>query len=499
MNAPPKPAFARVALPILAAASVLALVLLGDGFGQEPSPLRLIGVGGEPSRIAESLVAGHGYANPFGLQNPSGPTGWSLPAFVGWIALVQSFFGIAQPWAGAAFLALDFLCLGLAFGLVAQIAAHRRGRGAARLAVCLFALLLLLWIRRDGGGWSDKYFVMAFNAALLAAHFAYSARQGRRRLASLALLGGLAGLVNVGSHLLALGLALSRLRRPGGGPRLAVPLIAVALLPSLIWSARHFAVLGAVLPPKTNGPFELALNHLHSRDGVLAASVLCTEHPYMNREAFTRLARLGEAAYVAEQGARARALIGADPLDALRRAGNRALNALVATRPSTDAVVLEVEPPTDTIERLRAAGLATRSGIRSQSWTWLRLDAGMEETRRIFAASGASQVPSLVADRARAMAFYERFALAPLPRVAGWLIALPATVAALWLLLRRGKPPSDRVLVFAYALLVAPYVIVSHASGYQALVLPLQALLLSAAIATFPLDSKPGAQSSVRP
>lgn len=493
---PKAPLWARLALATLAAAALALLVALANGLNTRDFNLEFLGYGGEPSYVAQSLLAGRGYSDPFGPSLPIGPTGWCLPAYVGWLVVIYATAGVGTPPTGVGFLVFDFLCLALTCGLLAQTARRHLGPRFTIPVVALFAVLLGCWIRRDGGGSSDKFFVMALNAALLEAHLAYSAAPGKRAWWGFAILGGLAGVVNVGSHFLALGLALSRLRPRLPSLRAAVPLLLCLALPSLVWSARHRIEMGGWSLPKTNGPHDLALNHVYASDGVLDASVFLLDHPYFTRETRERMARLGELAFMRERGERARQAILADPLEALRRVGNRARNALLHTRPGVNQVPLAWAPDPELGRRLIEAGLMAKTGISRETWSWLRLEMPADRVGVLFAQTGAVRDRDLVVSRASAMASFEEFAGTPFARFCGWAIAAPAALA-LALIVLRWKKAADtpRSLAIAYLLLIGPYVLVSHASSYQAYILPAQALLLAAAATCLPLARKAGEKS----
>jgi len=104
MRQPPKPRLrfrAPAAIFWAALALRLAAILIGHTYRIRPDD-HFFNFGFEAGRIAQSLVTGHGYGNPFNA--PSGPTAWLGPMYPLLMAFAFRLFGVYTQ--GAAFLLL---------------------------------------------------------------------------------------------------------------------------------------------------------------------------------------------------------------------------------------------------------------------------------------------------------------------------------------------------------------------------------------------------------
>ena len=96
--------------------------------------------GWEYGFVAESLVRGRGFSDPFGV--PSGPTAWMPPAPVALVAAEFLLFGVRTPY--ALWCALTLKCIGLAasvYLLLGCLAEGRRYRWRYSAAVAFVAVM----------------------------------------------------------------------------------------------------------------------------------------------------------------------------------------------------------------------------------------------------------------------------------------------------------------------------------------------------------------------
>src|SRR4051812_36057757 len=85
---------------------VLRVGFIGFGGMYKVSKMHgTFGYGWEMGRIAQSLIEGHGYANP--LQKPTGPTAWEPPGYPFLIAGVFWLFGVYTKTAAFVLLSIN--------------------------------------------------------------------------------------------------------------------------------------------------------------------------------------------------------------------------------------------------------------------------------------------------------------------------------------------------------------------------------------------------------
>lgn len=267
---------------------------------RDPTELYINVFGFEVSNIACAWVClGEGFASPFG--GSTGPTGWIAPGLVVLYAASFSLFGCFTTASILALFGLALL-LSLATCWLTFSSAHLSfgHRTTAFLAAVLFAVAPFdLWLFRVPSAMELNIYIFFFALLLnLALRYWHSPSFGR--LAGLAGATGVAVLCYPGFGLCGLAAVLLR-ARVNRAAAVAVHLLVFAVLgavlvaPYLVWQRRY---LGAWVPVKFNGLFELYLGNRREVQGVLSESVFKLYHPSESPSEFHHYRTAGEFAYV---------------------------------------------------------------------------------------------------------------------------------------------------------------------------------------------------------
>jgi hypothetical protein len=305
-----------------AAVAVLLLtagILAGVVYGKLSANLN-----SEYFHIARALVAGRGFADPFGV--PTGPTAWMPPLLPGLQAAV---LWISDGDRSAVIRLLVVLHTAVLIGtglLVIGLAFQTSGRFGAVGAAVAFAVGLVCNFRSCFQLACDAWIHMLFLDLLIAGLYWMRPLGHWRRTIGWGLLGGLCAMANPiigftwGIVTVLLGLHGRAWRRLG----VAVFVAALAVAP---WTIRNGRVFGRFIPVKSNLAYELFQAQCLQAPGVLKAG---QSHPYFaTSQERQEYRRLGEPDYMARKWQQFADAVGADPVDYLNRVASRFLCATV--------------------------------------------------------------------------------------------------------------------------------------------------------------------------
>ncbi|HEY1376223.1 MAG TPA: DUF1583 domain-containing protein, partial [Gemmataceae bacterium] len=277
-------------------------------------------LGAEYLCIAQALVAGRGFADPF--REPTGPTAWMAPVLpVVTAALLWAFDGNRDAVMAAVVFAQVYVLIGT--GLLVVAAAVKTGsRGGAAVAAAVFVAALFYDFHFCFQITHDCWLVLlALN--LVAAGLIWGTPLAtRRRAAAWGLVGGFGALVGpvVGFvwGLLTLAIGVRRSRRAALG--VAVLTAGLVMAP---WAVRNYAVFGRLIPVKSNAAYELYQSQCLQPDGLIQRSTF-NSHPYgsAGRERQEYKA-LGEMAFVDRKREQFWAAVANDPADFLFHLAHR--------------------------------------------------------------------------------------------------------------------------------------------------------------------------------
>jgi hypothetical protein len=302
--------------------------------------------GFESGRIARSLVAGHGYANPF--NGISGPTAWLPPVYPLLLALAFKLFGVYTNAAAFFVLTVDSFFSALIAPAVYEIGARCfDAYGIARRASTKAAPVALwsgwLWAVYPAAlqyavHWfwetslSTGIFVWTIVLALRLRGVGEDGREGAGQLGRWAAFGGLWALVGLSNASILIGLPAMglwviwpklrslqalRLRQVIAGPVLAGVVFAAVMSP---WWIRNERAFGTFVATRSNFGAELYESVLPSHDGFPWGPTLPM---WPGDPKFKLYVQMGELRYSAMRKQQAVELIRENPKRFLKYAGDR--------------------------------------------------------------------------------------------------------------------------------------------------------------------------------
>lgn len=425
-----------------------SLVLLAGALALWGNPsLRLMGW--EYGSIARSLASGTGFSDAMGPE--SGPTAWMTPL----LPTLYAAFYLVTPEPAALALLFQVACLSLALALVLE-AARRSG-----LAVGALGPILLLYGGVNYTAWlADNHDIPLLTLLTLAVLVSVWDLLERRSV-RLALLTAVVTPLASPVLTLAYGLLLLLVRR-----RAALLVLLALALPAAGWTLRNYVVLQRVWLLKSNLWYDFVQANLLDDDGVPTGQTFLDFQPCNPNPAHREYYRLGEARFLDLYRSQAAEV---PPGQWLRRAGLRAVNALVWLRPTQDVEPARPLPVHDQLV-LFEQGLLTEMG--GGNLFWVHLERPVDLASLPLAAPAQAQEA-----RQEARRFNERRQHNLLRSLWSFTNAgLP--FLALLLGLRRREVPGYQLTALLYTLILVPYLAFSHYERYQLTLSGLQILLV---------------------
>jgi hypothetical protein len=326
----------------------LLVIVIGHTYKLR-SELDHFNFGFEAGRIARSLVAGQGYANPF--NGPSGPTAWLPPLYPLLMAAVFKVFGVYTNAAGLVILMCNSLFSAAIAPAVYEIAVRLfDARGLARrgskevvpvalwsawlwavypaalqyavhwvwemsLSTCLFAwtLVLALRLREDGSGGLPAH----DDRTVMNGAPGRSGSGGVGVWVGFGLLWGLVALSNASLLIcfapMVLWIGWPQLMRWRVRARTWLGVAAMSLVFAVVlapWVVRNERVMHAFIPTRSNLGVELYASTLESHDALPWGTALPI---WKGDPEFKLFVRMGEVRFSAMRGEQAKARIRANP------------------------------------------------------------------------------------------------------------------------------------------------------------------------------------------
>jgi 4-amino-4-deoxy-L-arabinose transferase-like glycosyltransferase len=265
----------------------------------------------ELGTLAQSLLAGQGLSSPFG--GSTGPTALLAPGYPAVIALFFRVFGSFTSSSAIAVMAMQLLFSLLTVFLIMQVAQRSFGVLTANLAGTFWAVSLpLIWM-------PTIFWETCLSTLLLVGMIALALRCEQHPTELLWVLmgaySGLAVLVNpalLAALLALLGWAAWQTRKTlRYAPLLGLLVLLLAFAP---WPIRNARALGAFIPLRSTVGLELWMGNRAGATGFLDESV----SPIFNRWEYEQYVSQGEAAYMQNKSALAKAYVRAHPSEFLR-------------------------------------------------------------------------------------------------------------------------------------------------------------------------------------
>lgn len=288
-------------------------------------------LGGEYYQMAEALVAGAGFADPF--DRPTGPTAWQPPVLPSILAGLLWVCGSRDGVMAVVVFLQDYILVvtGLFVLVLARPAASRLGQ---RTAAALFLFLLLCHFQLNFQFTHDCWLVMLALTVLVGV-CSRRPLSGGRAAAGWGLFGGLCALT---SPILGFTWGVCTvgvwLREPVFRPLgIAILVAGLTLAP---WTIRNYLVFGRLIPIKSNLAYELYQSHCLQQQGLMKGATF-SHHPFRtHRQERREYERLGEVAYMDLKWQQFLDAVRTDPWDFIRRVGERFLGATLWYVPFRD-------------------------------------------------------------------------------------------------------------------------------------------------------------------
>lgn len=289
--------------------------------------------GHEPACIAQALLEGRGYSDPWG--HGTGPTAWLTPPYPLFLASAMELGGgvtSAAAWIVVLVQALASAATALAIVRLCELLGHSR---AALIAGWTFALYPISIANAAQVVWDTTFVALALSLVFI------TALRARASSADAARCGlGFGALLFLNPAPMSLGPILMAWLYKRGGVRSALTFAACAVLLCLPWMVRNQLVLGS-FSLRPNLGVELRIgNH----DEATGRPLPFKYHPSHVESELTQYRELGEAEYCARDFQRAKAWISEHPSE---------FGALTARRVSLFWVG---EPPTSDTRTSAGAG-----------------------------------------------------------------------------------------------------------------------------------------------
>ncbi len=287
-------------------------------------------LGAEYFKIAQSMVRGQGFANPFGPA--TGPTAWMPPLLP---TLLAALLWACDGDRDAVMAVVIFLQVVVLVGtglLVLALARQTSRRLGAIVAAAVFFVALLSHFHQCFQFTHDSWLVLLAIDLVIAGLCMFEPLHGWKAAAGWGLVGGFCALVN---PVVAFAWGMSSVaaafpRRAWSRLALAVLIAGLTLTP---WTVRNYLVFGRLIPVKSNAAYELYQSQCLQRDGLIHHTTFAT-HPNSSAGRERREYKaLGEIAFLDRKGEQFRQAVWADPLDFLDRAACRFLGATLWYEP----------------------------------------------------------------------------------------------------------------------------------------------------------------------
>ncbi len=454
----------------------------GSSFWADRVAARDFSFGAEYGNIAQAMVAGRGFADPFGA--PTGPTAWMPPLLIFYLAGIFWLFGVGTPGAIWAAMLSQFVGLALCGGWLVRLARLSPYRRYWWVVPTIYAAFLGLRHRDYLMAFHDTWLIHLLLVGLAVVFVQYWQNPARPPLRWLLLLAVLLPLTSPNLALAFVILTIltvgremwecSRNGQPWFGPafRRALALAAVFVASVGLWTVRNYVVFGQIIPVKSNFWYDFhQANVLES--GVIENETFFRYHPYVNPQALAQYAAEGEVAYMARHAAASRRWLTSSSADYRRNVGARLRYAFAYTPGKLGTAPFDP----DVVTAADQHALAEANLVVANIWICLSDDpslmanrlAGLDlSDRKAIYQNWLSQRTALQAQRNRPPAILLR----------AYASLVPALCVVLGLLVRDiRRQPVFWISALLYLIYLTPYVAVSIYRRYLMAAVPLQIVL----------------------
>jgi hypothetical protein len=458
-----------------------------------------INFGAELGRIAESLISGKGYSNPFG---DTGPTAWHLPFLILLIAFIFKISGISTL--SYIILALiKFIAFAWSFYLISRSLSINEQRWKSMLLFIIFIIYFLfspsqnlvmvcdLWIitilvaafiysinslitSKDMKGFYLMVIVFFF-APLISPPFA---------LGFVAIISLLAAW-NIYSHLKSAksGNINNSFRElfifKAFKTKLLVigffSLILVFCLSTSIWTFRNYIVFDKFIPSKSNMWFEFYITNIVDTDGQLSLSTSYLSHPVTSEKLINEIDKLGEISWLEEYHKKSQDYLKNNFSDYIQNIEYRLFNSFIYIENDMDMIDSEKISLFSESDRnkLTASKLIYEQG-------WICVFYSEDQFKTILNQIGIEEKELVYNDWLKAKSLYKqkKFSLPNLVRSSFMSVIPLFCIVFLFFIKQIRKSLLFIISNLLYFIYLIPYILISHQIRYQRPLAILQIIFL---------------------
>lgn len=483
--------------------SVFLLLFLMAAKSNCPDPTyRNLKFAYEYGNIAESLVSGKGFSNPF--PSETGPTAWMPPFYVYLIATVFKVCGAKSLLSLWVLLAVKSLGMSASLFLLLRIA-DQGGYGNARVwIVPIFLVYVFAYGWQSFMELHDIWLTLLLTCWLAYGLTSLATSSFRRGGRDLLLLSFILPLTNpaLGLSLLAVLLVwflmdwpygtVERGDEPPGGKRknphrqarILLSALAIFACSICIWTTRNYVVFGRFIPVKSNLWFDFYQANVLVSDGIVSCSTFMNHHPINLAPKTMSYFTEGEQAFVEHFREASTAALRKDLGRTLRGVLNRARNAFLLGDVYFDVVMVKKgRLAVSDVAKLHSANLVFQEGV-SGSVHWTSLRRSRDDFQSAVRPLNLAHVDRVLEDWEEAKRTYVASRTAMRTMVKRLLCTFVPTFCILCCLLFREvrRSPLFILTLTVYSVYLVPYIIVSHYSRYQQGLMGLMVLFLFLAI-----------------
>ncbi len=323
----------RVAVFLATAVILLSLYANSSYLMKEPAQFALLPpfgrgmdvnlnrqLGFEYRYIAEAIVAGKGFSNPFNAN--TGPTAWMPPVYPALLAILIKIFGSINSVAVAVVILKNIVLV------IAGLTVYMAAKNTASAAKAYWAAVIYLVFLISDFSWffqvthDDWLILLLLSAMYVTAIFLWSDTVTAKKAAVWGVIGGVGILSSPVLGYVWMVLTFIRILRSGGKRLVISAVIFLALLAP--WVARNYLHFHKIIPVKSNLLFDAYQANYRKNNGLVTRTTF-DHHPYVEtlRTSKSEYKTMGEDKFLEHYKGRFLSAAKKDPLTFLRKIKNR--------------------------------------------------------------------------------------------------------------------------------------------------------------------------------
>jgi hypothetical protein len=458
-----------------------------------------INFGAELGRIAESLISGKGYSNPFG---DTGPTAWHLPFMVLLIALVFKITGISIT-SYIILAGVKFLSFALSFYLVRRALSISQELWKSLLFFFLFityflfspnqnlvmvcdlwiiTLLVAAFINSLNSLITSNYFkgfylliTVFFFAPLISPPFALGFLVIISLLAFWNIFLYLKNAKSENNNNSASELFIMKAFKPKPILIGFLSLVMALCVSSSIWTIRNFIVFDKFIPSKSNMWFEFYITNIVDTDGQLSLSTSYLSHPVTSENMINEIKNIGELNWLDKYKKKSQDYLKNNFSDYIKNIEYRLFNSFIYIENDMDMIDSEDIFSFSESDRNK---LIEAKLINEQSWICVFYKN--EELKRKLDLIGIENKELVYNDWLKAKSVYhqKKYSLPNMLRSSFMSVIPLLCILFLFFIKKIRNNPLFISSVLLYFIYLLPYILISHQIRYQRPLAILQIIFL---------------------